>query len=491
MKPTTKSLLSRVIRDERGQIVPMLMAGLLIAMFGLTAISVDLGNVYLTFQQLQASTNAAALAGAQALPNTTASTQATHFSSALGNLNAYPNLSNVTEVTTIKCLTTLETEGLPCYSPAGGNAVQVTQSASVKLYFASLLGAPPVALSTTATAAGRGANDGPYNVVMILDTTASMGSPDGTAECGSMTRLQCAVKGIQTLLLQLAPCEATVQTCTVSGGVANNSVDNVALFTFPNVSTTYVGDDTNCSAGPPRTGAILPYVFPSPTGTTYSSNPELYNGSTVPMTYQVTNFVSNYRTGDTATSLSSGTVLTNAAGVGSCESIQAIGGQGTYYAGVIYAAQGALLQEQVTFPKAQNVMIMLSDGDATAASTNMVTTSAQAGGGLFATASGSYPSYDAECTQAVTAAQAAAAQGTRVYSIAYTPNTSPCTTGDKITPCQTMQDIASSDIYFYADTNEPASAACSSVNPIGTLQGIFVSIGQSLTYARLIPNGTT
>jgi Flp pilus assembly protein TadG len=492
MKPTTKSLLFRAIRDERGQIVPMMMAGLLMAMFGLTAISVDLGNVYLTFQRLQASTNAAALAGAQALPNLTATTQATQYSSSTGNLNAFTNLPNVTTVSTIKCLTTLTNEGLPCYAPGNGNAVQVTQSTSVKLYFASLLGAPPVPLTTMATAAARGAIAGPFNVVLLLDTTASMGQPANTSEC-SGTNLQCAIQGIQTLLLELAPCEASVTTCTVSSGVAKNPVDQVSLFTFPNATTTTITDDTNCSGGRP---SIEPYTFPSATGTTYTSNPELIGSTSYNMTYQVTSFLSNYRTGDTTTSLNASSALSAAAGAGGsgCGSIQAPGGESTYYAGAIYAAQAALVAQKAseTGNPAQNVIIMLSDGDATAASANLANKT-QAAGGLYAEQNGSgvYPSVNAQCTQAVTAAQYAATQGTRVYSVAYNPETSGCTTGDKYTPCTTMQAIASSAQYFYADTNATGSAACTSVNNTTSLQGIFTSIGQSFLYARLIPNGTT
>lgn len=496
MKKTTKSLLFRIIRDERGQIVPMMAAGLLIAMFGLTAISIDLGNVYLAYQQLQASTNAAALAGAQALPNTTATTQATHYSSTSGGLNAYTNLPGVTMVSgypKIECLTTLENEGLPCYSPANGNAVQVQQKVNVKLYFASLLGAPPIPLTATSTAAARGADAGPFNVAIIIDTTASMNQADGTSEC-SGSRLSCSLSGLQTLLLELAPCEAQVTTCSVSNGIAQNSVDNVSLFTFPNMTTTTVTDDTNCSGTNPK---IEPYDFPSSTGTTYSSTPEIAGGTTYNMTYQVTSYVSDYRTGDTSTSLNASSVLSKAAGAGGshCPAVEAPGGDGTYYAGAIYAAQASLQAEQVIYPKASNVIILLSDGDATSTKSQMVNSTTQVpAGGLIATASGTYPSWNKECQQAVTAAQYAAAQGTRIYAVAYGPEPGACNNGsggDTLTPCQTMQAIASAPQFFFTDVNQAGSASCSSVNKTTNLQGIFSAIGADFTYARLIPNATT
>jgi Flp pilus assembly protein TadG len=495
MKPTMKSFLLRIIRDERGQVVPLMAAGLLIALLGLTAITVDLGRVYLAFRQLQAQANAAALAGAQALPNTTATTQATTYSGVSGSLNAYSTLPGVTMASgypKVECLTTLANEGIACYSPAGGNAVQVQETVSVRLYFASLLGAPSVPLTATATASARGAIAGPFNVVILLDTTESMSQPAGTSECPGSS-ISCAISGIQTLLQELAPCAASATSCTVNAsGVATNSVDNVSLFTFPNMTTTTVANDTDCSGS--STPTIAPYTFPSATGTTYTSNPEIVSGSTVNMTYEVTSFLSNYRTGDTATSLNPNSALSAAVGVGSgCSGMSAPGGESTYYAGAIYAAQGALAAEKVTYPAAQNVLIMLSDGDASAKAANLASKSQVPTGALYAEENGSgvYPSVNAQCTQAVTAAEYATAQGTRVYAVAYSPETSGCTTGDKLNPCQTMQAIASAAQYFYADTNQSGSASCSSVNDTTSLQGIFSSIGNDFTYARLIPNGTT
>lgn len=497
MNNRNASFLSSLLKDEHGQVIPLLAALLMVVLFGLTALSIDLGRIYVGFRQLQASSDAAALAGAQALPNTTASGQAVKYSAVSGNLNTYHNLTGVSMVPgypQVKCLTTLTNQGLPCIAPANGNAIQVKQTVQLPLYFASMVGAPPVTLTATATAAARGAASAPYNVAIILDTTGSMNQPDGTSEC-SGTRLSCAMQGVQTLLKELSPCAASESTCSMNGnGTAKNAVDSVSLFTFPNVTTTTAVNDTNCSGSNPT---IQPYSFPTATpssGAGYVTTPFVTGGTTVNMTYQVTTFLSDYRSSDTSTSLVSSSTLSQAvgAGGGKCPGMQAPGGEGTYYAGAIYAAQAALEAQATNVPNSQNVIILLSDGDATASKTQMAGSTQVPKGGLYATAAGTYPSYNSECAQAVTAAQYAAAQGTQVYAVAYSPETTGCTSGDTLTPCGTMKSIASSPQYFFTDINAGGSdKSCTSVNTMSSLSGIFAAIASNFTYARLIPDGTT
>jgi hypothetical protein len=141
------------------------------------------------------------------------------------------------------------------------------------------------------------------------------------------------------------------------------------------------------------------------------------------------------------------------------------------------------------------VIILLSDGDANSPQTftsNGVTLHPMPSP---ATSNGTYPSWVNECNQAITAAQYAANQGTKVYSIAYGAETSGCTSDQtSITPCQTMQNIASSPGYFFSDY---AQSGNSNSNCVGTgatttnLQQIFSYIYTSFTAARLIPNGTS
>ena len=100
-----------------------------------------------------------------------------------------------------------------------------------------------------------------------------------------------------------------------------------------------------------------------------------------------------------------------------------------------------------------------------------------------------------ECHQAVTAAAAAAAAGTRVYAVAYGAEASGCTTDTSpaITPCQTMQQIASSPAYFFSDyTATGGTSSCISASqPVTGLNQIFQVIVTDLTEVKLIPNNTT
>jgi len=332
----------------------------------------------------------------------------------------------------------------------------------------SLLGVKSVSLTATAMASMKGAYIPPYNVVIILDSTQSMNNTDSDSLCGN-TRIYCAMEGIQILLKGLSPCLASESSCgTATSGMVSNSVDRVSLLTFPPVSTASVADDYNCGSTTPT---VENYATPFPSTSTY----------------QVVNFSSDYRASDTATSLSTTSHVALAAGSKSgCSGIQAIGGPGTYYAQVIYTAQAYLVSEQGSYSTAQNVMIMLSDGDANATSAHMPGAS---------TTSGTYPSTKQQCNQAVTAAAAAAKAGTRVYAIAYGAASSGCSTDTSpaITPCQTMKGIASTSEYFFSDyTATGGSSSCiSSSQPVTGLSQIFTAILQDLSSVKLIPNNTT
>ncbi len=124
--------------------------------------------------------------------------------------------------------------------------------------------------------------------------------------------------------------------------------------------------------------------------------------------------------------------------------MQSPGGEGTYYAGAIYAAQASLVAAKAANPGSQNVMIILSDGDSNASKAQLA--------GSASTTSGVYPSTKNQCHQAVTAAQAATAAGTMVYTVAYGADSSGCSTDSpSISPCQTMQQMASDSAKFFSD----------------------------------------
>jgi hypothetical protein len=175
------------------------------------------------------------------------------------------------------------------------------------------------------------------------------------------------------------------------------------------------------------------------------------------------------------------------------------GGDGTYYAGVIYSAQSALTYEQSLNPNTENIMIILSDGDATATSGKIVNST----GGAVGNNGSTYPSLQDQCAQAIAAANYATSQGTIVYTVAYGAESSGCTSdqynaktnpsGTNVTPCQAMEQMSSGwpgdQSHFFSDSTESSEkGACPSANG-GSLNEIFQNLASQFANARLLPNG--
>jgi Flp pilus assembly protein TadG len=414
--------LRRFLKDEKGQTA----AVVLMVMFGLLAMSaagIETGHVYYAVRLLQASTNASALAAAQAMPNIgtgtgscTSNGQTVNnawcdvylYSSSSGDgvtgLNTTNLLTGGSVTATFTCNSTVASDlSVACQTPTSGscsnsattcNQVTVTQKATVPLWFGGLVGMSSMHLSATANAAMRGGTNVQYNIAMIIDTTESMatceqsgGGNPCTKDCpnGATSEVACAIQGLQVMLGKMDPC-ALNQTCTNSGATA---VDSVSLFVFPAIETSvsssgtvtdYASDDTTCPTSNPP---IVPYgwvdlasnsssssnILSEPFVTSTTSSPNTYlNGTTkIGGTYEVTSWDIGYRSSDTSTTLNTSDPLTIAAGgssSGNCKGLQAPGGEHTYYAEAIQAAQAALVAEQTKYPGSQNVMIIMSDGDA-------------------------------------------------------------------------------------------------------------------------------
>jgi Flp pilus assembly protein TadG len=486
-KPTNirrAPLLRRLLAEQSGQVLPWVAVVMIVCLM-MGGLIVDLAHAMVIRRQLQASTDAAALAAAGTLPNTTYSTVGQTYSAASGGRNQLPGVSTGNPTITPLCLTTI---GIDC-SANNPNAVRVTETATISTYFARIFGVRNVTVSTTSTAASKGAGSLPYNVAIIVDSTLSMNAID--TYCNNKTQEQCALSGVLEML-----------------GYQGNgqyglspSVDHVALFTFPNIASgsssgVEVGGTYNCTTTMPsqyqgsrysydRSGGYYysmlgaeqstdkhgnvqwsgsnnipwtgvawaePYTFP-PIGATSYIPPS----GTLGPTYQVVGFSNDFRTSDAATTLNQRSNLVMAAGgVPNCGGLQPSnydGNYGTYYAGAIYAAQSALLAEQAANPGTSNVMIILGDGNSTAPSsssspdsqspampntatqststyqtTSQLTTTAYTLPSTYNLASnaGIYPSWVGECGQAVDAAQYAATypnNPTRVYTVAYGAST--------------------------------------------------------------------
>lgn len=478
------SSLTRALRDENGQVLPW-MTILFVVFLGMAGLTVDLGHAFVCYRELQTSTDAAALAGAYAMAQAGATTATvnstvTTYSSMTGGVNVSPNLTNVAATPTMMCVATSNYVAASCSaSPTGNNVITVVQTSTIPTFFIralSAIGIPAakfLTLSATSTASLVGSNT-QVNVAVVVDTTASMGQQDKDPNCGN-TRIYCALQGVQTMLTGLTPC--------TSASTKTNCVafDQVSLFTFPNVTANTASDDTSCPSSNPT---IVPYSTPG-IGATWSA-PSGTNA-----TYQITEYLDDYssnnRQGGSLNASSALAVATGGSGVSGCSGMQTPGGDGTYYAGVIYAAQSSLNAAQAANPGSQNVMIILSDGDAN--STKIA--NGQHVGNV-------YGSLDDQCQQAITASNYAASQGTTVYTVAYGAESSGCSTDTSgsyagISPCTAMQMMSSGwttgdTSHFYSDsTASSAPGECPSANS-GSLDAIFTAITASLSKARLIPN---
>jgi hypothetical protein len=143
-------------------------------------------------------------------------------------------------------------------------------------------------------------------------------------------------------------------------------------------------------------------------------------------------------------------------------------------------------------------MIILSDGDANSANISGASHNPNGNTNII------YGSLDNLCQQAIVAANAATSAGTTVYSIAYGASNqgykgSPqgCITDTSgtqkwLSPCQTMQQLASTPDYFYSDATAQANKGqCTSdSNPNLSLNNIFQQVVYTMTVPRLIPNNS-
>jgi len=541
----------RLLRSQQGQsiVTVMITASAILTM---AVSSAEVGHVYYAYRQLVTSTNTATLAGAQAMSAALLDTSSTgaytaevtaavkQYSSAPGGLNASSFLTNDKIATqSLYCSTTMSKAPfnvecqLPPGSTTGYNAITVTQTATVPLWFGGLIGIPSMNLTASASAAMKGGSDIPYNLAVIMDTTASMKDTiPGDKDC-TTSQIVCAVQGLEVMLENMDPC-ALGTTCTSS----TPYVDDVAVFVFPALSTSYSANNYKtdyCGSGVKS----VPYNFVNVTPGT-SQNLNMETTGTDAGAYEIIPFNDVYKTSDTS-GLAVASALAEAVGYSGtgCAGLSAPGGQGTYYAQVINYAQAQLALQQAANPSSKNVMIILSDGDATACASGANTAaggcntannivaennpSCGSSGGSCLNGTGTktsnpsgyqspaYPSALGECGQAVQQAQLATAAGTIVYTIGFGSETTGCAT-DKTytttagttdgaeawpsgpysgTPCNAIAAMASNANTFYSDNSDGCAALSPANANFSSLAAIFQAIVNGLTSPRLIPSGTT
>jgi len=469
MKIDLKSKLTRLLEDSSGAVAVTTAVWLGFAGIALAALGIDGANLYRVKGALQQSSNRAAVAGAAQLTTSSqavATSTAMQYSSdtATPGLNSVNGVQSVTATVATSCVWSLlasnPTSAIPCPGN-GANVVTVTQTATLNTWF----GAGTKTISATSAAVANGANGGVtgnLDVVIILDTTNSMGQcENGTNGCSGhifVTPIQCPAPtpSWSATSSKMQAAELAVQTLLCSFTPASGTTGaRVALMTFPGVSNASV---EYCATN----GSVSTVAYNKVTNAQYLIVP----------------FSSDFKTSATATQLNPNSNLVKAVGGGSgCAGLQDPGGQSTYYGGVLSAAQAYFTTAPNPRPTAQKVIFLLSDGNA------------QAGTG---------PSN--QCQQAVTNADAAATAGTWVFSVAYNAMTSGVCTTDSGTykgnACKAMQNIASSSgnepdsSKFFAYNGVGSGANCTSNNAsLPTLAATFKAAMGSLTGARLVDIG--
>lgn len=200
--------------DESGQILPLVVMFLATVLLGITALVVDVGHAMVVKRHLQASVDAAALAGAQQLPDGTLAASVAQTYGPDSSVGAKNGVAGATAATiSIGCLASDET----CVA-SEPDAVAVTASASVPTSFARVLGIDSIDVHASSTAA-RTEVTKPLDVALVIDHTGSMQ--------GQMANLQA---GVASFLSHLDP-----------------KYDRVALIVLPPVVKRTTPWGTQCS----------------------------------------------------------------------------------------------------------------------------------------------------------------------------------------------------------------------------------------------------
>ncbi len=482
--------LIRVVERREGQILPWV-ALLMVLFAGFTSFVIDIGRGIIAYHMLQASCDSAAMAGVQLMSDTTQSSsavtsQATLYSSVPGNRNAnssmLPNAAMLSGYPKVYCSNMGLANGVPCVAAGGtANAITVAQTVTLPTMFGGFVGIRHFTLSAASSALMAGAAAQKYNIAIVLDTTQSMTNPDpgGCAGSGksSPTKIQCALLGVQTLLAGLQPCTSTSTSSNCT------AFDGVSIFQFPNIPANTASQDTTCNGSAPTP---VPYTAPAAgaawTNPTWTSSTATYQVTSGGTNGYSSDWSSNNQTVGSSGTYNSKSGLAVASGdVSGCAGMQAKGGEGTYLAGVIYAAGSSLAAQAAAIPNTKNALIIMSDGDATAKSSQFAS-------GVKLSGTGVYPDSNDECHQSITAANWVSnnVPNTTVFTVAYNAGTSgTCATDSpSITACSELQQMATASSDFYADS----SSSCPGTKL--SIPAIFSSIQSRLTTARLLPVGS-
>jgi hypothetical protein len=158
------------LRDEGGQVL-LLTAVTMSMLLVVVGLVVDVGHAMLVQRQLQAGVDAAALAGAQELPDRAQTmTTAHNYSPTPGSKNAVNTIDNAVTTVEVLCLS-----GVPgCNRRDGGvNGLKVHAKSDVPTWFGRIIGIDKMTVSARSTACSP-CTVKPLDIMLVLDRTGSM-----------------------------------------------------------------------------------------------------------------------------------------------------------------------------------------------------------------------------------------------------------------------------------------------------------------------------
>jgi Flp pilus assembly protein TadG len=574
MRTSIFSFVRRLLFDKRGQ--SMVWVGLsLTALLALSGLTIDLGHAYVVRSQVQSAVDAAALAGVSGIASNTVASVVTTFENNNNNPNWG---TVTAPAPTVKCVTAVMPVGQSCAGSGVLNAVQVSESVSVPTFFMKMFGVKSLTVGATATATPAEARPWIVEIVLDTTPSMSDADSNctnaATAEECALIGIQGMLAKLNPCPYGASSCNAS--NANIRFGLM--SFPNIKTTDAPdnyNCSGTVMFQVYSTPNIPPAnsTTSYTPITY----GTGKSALALTYQSTYGASDMDNNGFYTNYYSSTDTSGLNPQSTLVKAIGrhadnVSPClqepNTSNYSGTSGvTSFAQAIYAAQTALQAEQAEYPKVNNLptrtaIVFLSDGQANtladvfpAAGTAVTSNGVNNSGLSYLNTNGTYPSVIDACQQAITASQYAAAWGTRVYTVAYGSEIGGClyysngvgsatstvlqgkTDGSgqgsdvtplvlsgslnipissitQITPCTTIENMASDMAYFYSDANQEVpvgrgqgwgwggAGSGSNLNSVDTnctstvhtsltsLNDIFQDIYGSLTAARLIPNNS-
>jgi Putative Flp pilus-assembly TadE/G-like len=379
-------------RSERGQAFALMIIAL-IALLGTAALVMDVGFAWYAKRQVQASADAAALAGAQQLPDITSATNTANNYAAL---NTPDNLNNVIVTVTTRCSANAGTWCGPT-DTFQANTIAVTETAKTPTWFANVLGFNHFDVKGVATAC-QPCSSAPVDIMLVVDRTGSMCSPQGPG--GVCTDLNNAKDGVKTLL-----------------GIMDPNIDTVGLVALPPYNTN-AGSNAVCDNNSVSNNVVI-------NGDTVD-NPGFYDQSS--LVYLDNPLSSDFKTSATSVLNPASSLVQHMTDdtSGNRNCILSFGS--TSYDEALKAGQAELVKDGR--PGVPKVIVFMTDGEANEGSY----WAGVAGHGLepdladpatnfnmspAGSASAINPGDAQPCQSAINAATAIKAAGTTIYTIGY------------------------------------------------------------------------